>query len=367
MERGLRAKVQEMLMPFRRNALINEWKWFVADSLVGLIYVVLTVGFIYQNWKPDQVFYVGGLVTLLGYVNQFTSVFHDVAWQYTQIVQYNTDVQTAGSIDEAYREHHRPDAAPLLPENWRTIEISNISFSHRESYSEGHPAQSLHELHLTLKRGSRIALIGESGSGKSTLLALLRGLYEPEPGTQVHVDGATYSLDSLSETTTLFPQEPEIFENTIAYNITLGLPFEEEDLASVCDAAQFSETAAQLPKGLQSGIQEKGVNLSGGQKQRLALARGILAARQSAIVLLDEPTSSVDAKTEAKIYQQLFDTFGDQVVVSAIHRLHLLPQFDRIYVLEKGRVAAEGTFPELLEGSPLFQELWKHQDTRQVR
>ena len=122
-----------------------------------------------------------------------------------------------------------------------------------------------------------------------------------------------------------------------------------------------------MPNGLQSGIQEKGVNLSGGQKQRLALARGILAARQSALVLLDEPTSSVDAKTEAKIFSHLFDTFRNQAVVAAIHRLHLLPQFDYIYVLERGRIAAEGTFDELVNRSPLFQELWRHQDTRGIR
>ena len=363
MERGLMARIHDLLAPFRRSALLNEWKWFSADMFVGLIYAVITVGYVYQHWTPGQTFFVGGLVTLLGYVNQFTSVFHDVAWQYTQIVAYNTDVQTAQSIADEFAKHHRPDEPADIPAGWREIRLEHVSFSHRESYEEGHAAQSLHDVGLTLRRGQRIALIGESGCGKSTLLALLRGLYDPEPGWKMTVDGKPGKFASIAESTTLFPQEPEIFENTIAYNITLGLPFEAVDVESVCEAAHFAETAAQLPKGMESNIQEKGVNVSGGQKQRLALARGILAARVSEIVLLDEPTSSVDAKTEARIYDNLFETFRNKCVVSVMHRLHLLPGFDRIYVMRRGRVAAEGTFPELLASSALFQELWQHQIT----
>jgi ABC-type multidrug transport system fused ATPase/permease subunit len=120
-----------------------------------------------------------------------------------------------------------------------------------------------------------------------------------------------------------------------------------------------------LPNGLQSNIQEKGVNLSGGQKQRLALARGILAARTSKIVLLDEPTSSVDPKTEMQIYQKLFREFEGKAVLSTLHRLHLLAQFDYVYILQKGIIVDEGTFEKLLQESAIFQELWKHQKESQ--
>jgi ABC-type multidrug transport system fused ATPase/permease subunit len=92
------------------------------------------------------------------------------------------------------------------------------------------------------------------------------------------------------------------------------------------------------------------------------LARGILAAQESDVVLLDEPTSSVDPKTEAFIYQRLFEAFSGKAMVSALHRLHLLHSFDYIYVLEQGRIVAEGTFPELRRESPVFQELWRHQE-----
>ncbi|HEY0272138.1 MAG TPA: ABC transporter ATP-binding protein, partial [Chitinophaga sp.] len=103
-------------------------------------------------------------------------------------------------------------------------------------------------------------------------------------------------------------------------------------------------------------------NLSGGQKQRLALARGILAARESELVLLDEPTSSVDPKTEMQIYEDLFQAFAGKAVISSLHRLHLLRLFDYVYVLRQGRIVEEGSFAHLRAHGPVFRELWKHQE-----
>ncbi|GGB05024.1 ABC transporter ATP-binding protein [Puia dinghuensis] len=365
METGLLNKVSQIFRPFRKSALINEWKWFTAEMMIVTIYGIITLGYIFQHWIPGKLFYVGGLVTLLAYVNTFTSVFQDIAWQYTDIVQYNTYVQTASLISDAYAQQHRADRPDGLPAGWNALRISHLNFSYNQSYDQSKGAQSLHDLNITIRRGQRIALIGESGSGKSTLLALLRGLYFPEPGFDIRIDGSNGAIsdlfDRVHEAVTLFPQEPEIFENTLAYNITLGLPFPEEEILRVCESAHFTEVIRQLPLGLESDIREKGVNLSGGQKQRLALARGILAARDSDLVLLDEPTSSVDPRTEAIIYEELFKTFADKAIISSIHRLHLLPRFDYIYVLHQGRTIAEGTFEHLRDHDPAFREMWRHQ------
>ena len=365
MEAAQLARIAAVFPPFARNVRINEWKWFVASMLIALIYVVVSVGYVSQHYAPGTVFYVGSLVTLLGFVNQFTSVFSDVALQYTQIVQYNTDVQTARSIGSAYDQHHRPDELATLPENWQTIEIDGLNFTHKATgmfLAGSRKLPNLSDLHLRIQRGQRIAFIGESGSGKSTLLTLLRGLYPPEAGVTVRVDGTLYrDLNRIANTVTLFPQEPEIFENSIAYNITLGLPFSEAEVMQVCEAAHFADVVGQLTDGLQTVIQEKGVNLSGGQKQRLALARGVLAARHSDIILMDEPTSSVDPKTEFQIYHRLLAEFSDKAVISTLHRLHLLPMFDYIYILCKGQLVDEGTFVELRQHSVVFQELWHHQ------
>jgi ABC-type multidrug transport system fused ATPase/permease subunit len=123
----------------------------------------------------------------------------------------------------------------------------------------------------------------------------------------------------------------------------------------------------ELPRGLESSIQEKGVNLSGGQKQRLALARGILAARESDIVLMDEPTSSVDPKTEASIYKKLFSAFADKAIVASLHRLHMLWMFDYVYILHHGNIIDEGRFDDLKNNSSAFRELWKHQEDVQKK
>ncbi len=361
METGLLNKVQQILKPFRRSAVINEWKWFSAEMLIVTIYGIITVGYISQHWVPGQVFYVGGLVALLGFVNQFTSVFQDIAWRYTNIMQFHVYVEGASGISEAFELQHRADLPGDLPPDWREISIDGLNFSHRGSYDDRYAPQSLHDLHIRIGKGKRIALIGASGSGKSTLLSLLRGLYTPQPGMELTLDGKKYELERLNEAVTLFPQEPEIFENSIGYNVTLGLPFSQEEIMAVCESAHFAEVIRDLPEGLNSDIREKGVNLSGGQKQRLALARGILAARDSDLVLLDEPTSSVDPRTEALIYEALFKAFADKAIISSMHRLHLLGQFDYVYVLDQGRIVDEGNFEHLRDNSPVFQELWKHQ------
>jgi ATP-binding cassette subfamily B protein len=360
MEKSVHKKIADVLPPYMRGVVINEWKWFFADTLVGLIYVVTVVGYVYQNWVPGQPFMIGSLVALLGFVNQFTSVFQDVAWQYTRVMELDVNVRTARFIQKAYNEKHTPEESVPLPSDWKRISIQGLNFSHKENYSSSAKSSSLHDISIVFEKGKRIALIGESGSGKSTMMALLRGLYSPNTGTHVSVDGVPMSINSIANSITLFPQEPEIFESTIEHNITLGLPFTQRDIMDVCGKALFGEIVDQLPKGLQSNIQEKGVNLSGGQKQRLALARGILAAKSSDIVLLDEPTSSVDFKTERKIYANLFEECKDKVLISSLHRLHLLDQFDYIYVLQQGRIIDEGTFDDLKLRSHFFRETWRH-------
>lgn len=368
MEKGLRKKVSDVLPPFIKKVIVNEWKWFVVDFCILLIYITVLVGYIYQNYQPGQIFLIGGLVTLMSYVSRFTSVFHDIAWLYNQIVRFDTDIKTAQNIIDAYDQQHLPDSTESLPGDWEKLIIKDLNFAHQAIKDQKSVTRGLKDVSITLKRGKKIALIGESGSGKSTLLALLRGLYPAKPGVKMSIDDMEHeSLDILSNHVTLFPQEPEIFESTIEYNINLGLPCEKEEMLRICKQVRFKEIIGQLPDGLATDIKEKGVNLSGGQKQRLALARGVLAAKDSHIVLLDEPTSSVDPKTELMIYGQLFKEFEDKVVVSSLHRLHLLKLFDYVYILDQGEVVDEGTFDDLLRYSPKFQDLWNHQKELQLQ
>ena len=354
-------RLAQVFPPFKRNATVNEWKWFTAQMMIGLIYAITVLGYVRQQYVPGETFQIGGLIILIGYVTQFTSVFNDIASQYTQIVKYHTDIQNVKEIEDAFERIPKAKEEKAMPSNWEHIDIEKLSFLRRDKNSLNKPT-GLFELSMRIRKGQRIALIGESGSGKSTLLALLRGLHNPLPGSIFTVnDSVPIEVDNISSTVTLFPQEPEIFENTILYNITLGLPISREEVMKVCEEAQFVDVINKLPDGLDTFIQEKGVNLSGGQKQRLALARGILAARNSDIILMDEPTSSVDPRTEKLIYTSMFETFRGKAVISSLHRLHLLTQFDYVYILRNGQVVDEGTFDHLNRYSLVFQEMWVHQ------
>ena len=354
-------RLGQVFPPFKRNATVNEWKWFSAQMMIGLIYAITVLGYVHQQYVPGETFQIGGLIILIGYVTQFTSVFNDIASQYTQIVKYHTDIQNVKEIEDAFERIPKAKQEKAMPSDWQHIDIEKLNFLRHDKNSLNKPT-GLFDLSMRIRKGQRIALIGESGSGKSTLLALLRGLHNPLPGSTFTVnDNLPIEVDNISSTVTLFPQEPEIFENTILYNITLGLPISREEVMKVCEEAQFVDVINKLPEGLDTFIQEKGVNLSGGQKQRLALARGILAARNSDIILMDEPTSSVDPRTEKLIYTSMFDTFEGKAVISSLHRLHLLTQFDYIYILRNGQVVDEGTFDHLNRYSLVFQEMWVHQ------
>ena len=191
---------------------------------------------------------------------------------------------------------------------------------------------------MRIQSGQKIAFVGASGSGKSTMLALLRGLYQVDD-VQLQLDDTQYhSLLALTEHTSLIPQDPEIFENTMRYNITCGLEVDDAKILDYCRLARFDEVLAQLPSGLDTDIKEKGVNLSGGQKQRLALARGLLLSEDSDILLLDEPTSSVDATNEKIIFTKILQFFNKKTIIAVMHRLHLLDMFDYIYVFDQGRI-----------------------------
>lgn len=178
----------------------------------------------------------------------------------------------------------------------------------------------------------------------------------------VVVDGTQmpHGLRHLAAVTTLMPQDPEIFADTIAFNIAFGMDADRADMIDAVEAARFASVLGRLPDGLETNIAEKGVNLSGGEKQRLALARGIFFARESSIILMDEPTSSVDTANERLIYSAVLRKFADRCLVSSIHKLHLLELFDCIYVLDNGRVVESGTFSELLAKNGQLAAMWRN-------
>lgn len=338
-----------------KNVTMNEWKWFSASIMGRLIVFVVIAYYLVHSIAAGGVILIGTIYILYQYSDRIRETFFQFASLYNDIVSYRTSVANAEEISSQFPTVIESDAEHL-PRNWRELSISSLSFSYH-----GNDSSDLHlsDVSLVIGRGQRIALIGESGGGKSTFLKLVRDLYHSKT-LNLSVDGQSIpSFKAISESISLVPQDPEIFATTIRENITLGVEYSDAEVQTYTDLARFSDVVTRLPKGLESSIVEKGVNLSGGEKQRLALSRGLLASADKDIILLDEPTSSVDTANELEIYKNIFDAFPDKAILSSIHRLHLLPLFDQVYFFVGGKIIASGTFDELSKTSPEFQQLWE--------
>jgi len=336
-------RINYIFPAYRKMSIINETKWFSVSMVMSAAYFIIIMYFVYKTYSSGGAILVGTLVMLYGYVNKFIEVFYGVAWKYEKFVTTSANVSAVDSLLNAYEKLGPKLKGPLVEGKWNKIEIKNLYFK----YEEQKNVHTLENINLTLKKGSKVAFVGESGSGKSTMMTILRGLTTTNR-VSLFVDGKKYrDLRALSGLATLIPQMPEIFENTIEYNITMGISHSKEDVMRDIGLACFDTVLKKLPNGLETNIREKGVNLSGGERQRLALARGIFASKNSSLILLDEPTSSVDSANEMKIYEGLLNEFNHKCVVSSIHRLHMLKFFDYIYVFKDGKIVESGTFEEL--------------------
>jgi ATP-binding cassette subfamily B protein len=206
-------------------------------------------------------------------------------------------------------------------------------------------APALQPMCITLLRGQHYALVGANGSGKTTLLQVLAGLLRPDGGALI-VDGATFDFAALRSAATLIPQHPELLEGTLEHNLSIGA----SDGAVADEIARsrvVSDLLGRLNLNLISEIQEAGSNWSGGQRQRIALARGILSARGSSLILVDEPTSSIDSAEERYIINQLRTEFREECMLMSVHNLELLRDFDAVIVIEKGALLDAGP-PEIV-------------------
>ncbi|SDQ71271.1 ATP-binding cassette, subfamily B [Curtobacterium sp. UNCCL20] len=220
----------------------------------------------------------------------------------------------------------------------------------------------LHDVSFRVPRGSRVALVGPSGAGKSTTLALIERFYDPTDGVirLGGVDVRGLDRQELRAQIGYVEQDAPVLAGTIRANLLLGSPdATEDDCVRVLEAVNLGEVLHRDPRGLDAQVGEDGVMLSGGERQRLAIARALLAAPP--ILLLDESTSSLDGVNEQKMRLAIDAVAEDRTLLVIAHRLSTVVDSDVIVVLEHGRVVGVGTHSELVESTPLYRDLAKHQ------
>jgi ATP-binding cassette subfamily B multidrug efflux pump len=246
-----------------------------------------------------------------------------------------------------------------LPENVQArVEFKNASFH----YNGSSDSTVLEGINLVAEPGQTVAILGATGAGKTSLINLIPRLYDVSSG-QVLIDGIDVHQvqeDSLLAQVGIVPQESILFSGTVADNIRYGRPgASEQEVIAAAKAAQAHDFIQLLPQGYETHVEERGMNLSGGQKQRIAIARALIT--QPKILILDDSTSSVDVETETKIQSALEEIMKGRTSFVVAQRISTVLNADKIIVIDKGRIAAEGTHSELMRSSPIYQEIYESQ------
>jgi ATP-binding cassette subfamily B protein len=294
------------------------------------------------------------LTTTLGFTvlhasRDFAMALVDMVQQFAKLGEA---VQVLGLPHEM---QDAPDAKPLAISGG-AISFRNVNFSYPSGQSV------LSNFVLDVPAGQKIGLVGRSGAGKSTIIALLQRLYDPDAG-EVTIDGqviAHVTQESLRSSIAVVQQDISLFHRSLLENLRYGRPeASDEEVFRAVEAAKCTEFINRLPEGFDTLVGERGMKLSGGQRQRLAIARAFLM--NAPIVLLDEATSSLDTESEQSIQEALSRLFKGRTVIAIAHRLSTLDAFDRIVVLDRGRIVEDGPPRRLLQTKGVYSRMYGRQ------
>jgi len=242
------------------------------------------------------------------------------------------------------------DGDNILKEDILNIEFKNVKLKYEDTYA-------LNNINLSIKQGENIALVGDSGGGKSTFINMLLRFYDPDSG-EISINGGNikdFTQSSLKHHISLVSQRIYIFQDTLAANVAYGQNIDKDKVYEALRLADASEFVASLDEGIDTMMEEFGANLSGGQRQRVAIARAIY--KHSSLLLFDEATSALDNESEKRIQTALDEYTKDKITITIAHRLSTIEHADKILVMQKGKIVAQGTHSKLLEESDVYQKL----------
>jgi ATP-binding cassette subfamily B protein len=301
---------------------------------------------------------LGDFVLVVGFVNSFYPQVFDLVWGFRDLAKNYADIEKYFGLLDQQIQVKDPEKPLDIEEVKGEIDYKNVRFSYK-----GGKKNALNGINLKVRQGQSVAFVGRSGSGKTTMIKTLMRFYDLDEG-EITIDNhniKNFTKSRLRSFMGVVPQEPILFNNTIAYNIGYGNP--EASFAEIRAAAKIAnidDFIVTLPKKYQTNVGERGIKLSGGQKQRLAIARMIISDPD--IIIFDEATSHLDSESEAMIQESFWKASKNKTTIIVAHRLSTVMRADKIVVLEKGKIIETGSHKELLaKDKSLYGHFWELQ------
>jgi ATP-binding cassette subfamily B protein len=354
----------------KRFEKANSELYSVSLKMTQYISIFFPIVMTLLNLGTVSIIYYGGLqvfvgTTSVGQIVAFTNYLFATMFPVLMLAMMAAHISGASASSTRIMEvlDTVPDVndkskAIVLDEIQGRVAFENVTFSYMDD--RGEPVLS--EISFTADPGEKVALLGQTGSGKTSLINLIPRFYDVKEGriTLDGIDVRDFKMDNLRSHMGISLQEAILFSGTIGENIRYGNPdASDEDVVEAAKMAQAHEFIMSFPEGYDTSVGQRGVNLSGGQKQRIAIARALLVKPK--ILILDDSTSAVDVETEAEIEKALESLLDETTSFIVAQRISTVLKADKILVLDNGRIVAEGTHDDLMDTSPLYQEIFESQ------
>jgi len=323
--------------------------------------LAMTAGCAFVFWCARQVsgekYELEQLLTVVVAMGAMFDPMRKLSNVYNQIQHANAAAKRIFELIDRPSEFQLGDGTRQAFTPKEGIRFENVSFRYPNS-----DRLVLEDINLFVKPGQVVAVVGPNGSGKTILVSMLMRFFDPLQGRILWdgVDLREFRLRSLRKKIAFVSQETVIFPDTVKANISYGDPSVNSDkIIAAARKAYADEFITNMPEGYDTMIGEQGVRLSGGERQRLAIARAVL--RDAPVLIFDEATSQIDAESEQKIQQAIDEIMPGKTAFIIAHRFSTISKADTIVVMDRGRIVASGTHGELIEGSPLYQNLYQTQ------